>query len=97
MGSTLNPFQGEEVAQLYSRGRPYYHERVLHRVQQSVEKTGLTRALDVACGTGLSTLALVPFADFVVGVDVAEDMVRRASINRRVCYAVAHAEMFAVW
>ena len=50
------------------------------------------RALDLGCGTGLSTEPLTSIADLVVGVDVSEDMLALASGSSTARYARARAE-----
>lgn len=50
------------------------------------------RALDVGCGTGLSTRALVPTSDLVVGVDISEDMLRQADAFPGVAFVLAAGE-----
>jgi SAM-dependent methyltransferase len=52
----------------------------------------IARALDVACGTGLSTIALADRAQFAVGVDATEAMVALAPTSVHVAYGVAQAE-----
>jgi SAM-dependent methyltransferase len=50
------------------------------------------RALDVACGTGLSTVALKPVAREIVGADVSKEMIRLAPADPQITYVVAPAE-----
>jgi SAM-dependent methyltransferase len=50
------------------------------------------RALDVGCGTGLSSLALLDLAGEVVGIDAALDMLRHARRARGVRYVASGAE-----
>jgi SAM-dependent methyltransferase len=50
------------------------------------------RALDLACGTGLSTTPLLEVARQVVGVDVSREMLALARRSHRVAYAQAAAE-----
>jgi ubiquinone/menaquinone biosynthesis C-methylase UbiE len=50
------------------------------------------RALDVACGTGQSTLALKEVASQVVGTDTSREMLARATREAGVRYVEAPAE-----
>ena len=54
------------------------------------EKYGL--AVDVGCGTGLSTLALTTLAERVIGIDASKSMLAEATLDSRVEYICAHAE-----
>jgi ubiquinone/menaquinone biosynthesis C-methylase UbiE len=71
-GEVVNPFVGAAVAARYARARPPLHERVVALLRERLPPPRL--ALDLACGTGLSTRPLSSFAASVVGVDVSEDM-----------------------
>ena len=71
----MNPFGSDGVVGRYGRGRPYHHRRTVARVLGD-SRPG--RALDVACGTGLSTRALVELGIPAVGVDVVPAMVAAA-------------------
>ena len=59
-----NPFAAVQVGALYARGRPYHHPRSLARLRALLTDgnadADVERALDVACGTGMSTVALAP-------------------------------------
>ena len=72
-----NPFAASDVGAVYSQGRPYHHPRTLARVRSQLGR--LERGLDVACGTGMSTIALRDYADTVVGVDISPAMMRAAT------------------
>lgn len=50
------------------------------------------RALDVGCGTGLSTIALKEIAEWVVGVDSSVEMIGLASLDSNIDYQLAKAE-----
>jgi ubiquinone/menaquinone biosynthesis C-methylase UbiE len=52
----------------------------------------VARALDVGCGTGLSTIALKTIARHVVGIDNAAEMIALASTDPQIEYFVAPAE-----
>jgi SAM-dependent methyltransferase len=91
--ATLRLFQHERVALGYAGARPYLHPEI---VALAGELTGarlpFRRALDVGCGTGLSSLALLALAREVVGTDAARDMLRHACAAHGLRYAAALAE-----
>jgi len=91
-----NPFAAIDVGALYQRGRPYHHPRSLARVRAVVAAAGadpeVGRALDVACGTGLSTVALAEFSRLVVGLDISPEMMRVAPPIANVTYMLGRAE-----
>jgi ubiquinone/menaquinone biosynthesis C-methylase UbiE len=87
-----NPFAAREIGELYRRGRPYHHPRSLARVRALVGDAGVGRALDVACGTGMSTVALAGFAASVVGLDVSPEMMRVAPAAPNVAYMLGNAQ-----
>jgi len=94
-----NPFGAHRVGELYRRGRPYHHPRSLARVRGVVAAAGaeiaVERALDIACGTGMSTIALADFAAAVVGVDISHEMMRVALPADNVSYLLGRAEQLA--
>ncbi|HZT95891.1 MAG TPA: methyltransferase domain-containing protein [Chloroflexota bacterium] len=88
-----NFFTPAEAAARYARGRPYFHGRVIERIQHRLQLGWpVSRALDVACGTGLSTVALKPLARRIVGTDISEEMIARAPVDPHITYVVAPAE-----
>ena len=91
--ATHRIFQHDRVAAGYASARPYLHPRVF---AQAGEMIGggppRRRALDVGCGTGLSSVALLDLAAEVVGIDVARDMLRRAIHADAVSYVASGAE-----
>src|SRR5262249_39323665 len=90
-----NPFAAHEIGELYRRGRPFHHPRTLARVRGLVGTSDVDRALDVACGTGMSTVALAGFAKRVVGLDVSREMLRVAPAVANVTYMLGSAETLA--
>jgi SAM-dependent methyltransferase len=86
-------FQHDRVAAGYASARPYLHPRILAVVRDMVRPTaGFRRALDVGCGTGLSSVALLELAREVVGIDAARDMLRHARRADGIRYVTAAAE-----
>ena len=91
-----NPFTATPTAHRYSRGRPYHHARTLRRALAEAGVPRPAAALDVACGTGLSTQALRELRIPAVGVDVVPAMAAVARAGTGLPYAVAAAEALPV-
>lgn len=87
-----NPFAAPDVGVLYDRGRPFHHPRSLERVFAMVGTEAVDCALDIACGTGMSTVALAAHASNVVGVDLSREMLRAARRATDVSYLLGGAE-----
>lgn len=86
-------FQHDRVATGYASARPYLHPEAFSRLRQIVRPAGrFRRALDVGCGTGLSSLALLDLAEAVVGVDASLEMLRHARRADGVRYVASGAE-----
>ena len=88
-------FAFQRVAEGYANHRPYYHPLVTNRIRQHLDLKGkCSRALDVGCGTGLSTIALKDLADNVTGIDGSEEMIAVANTYRdeQITYHHAPAE-----
>ncbi|MCB0652858.1 MAG: class I SAM-dependent methyltransferase [Saprospiraceae bacterium] len=89
----MNYFQPKNTAERYASGRPDFHENTIGKVKQDLGiQDKLDKALDVACGTGLSTRALLKIADNIFGTDSSEEMLRFAHSNDRINYSVSTAE-----
>lgn len=70
-----NPFDSEAAARLYAEGRPDYSAIAGPILEQlAAGDRPLDRAVDIACGTGISTRMLVPIAPAIVGVDASAAM-----------------------
>jgi SAM-dependent methyltransferase len=91
--TTHQIFEHDRVAAGYASARPYLHPEVFGRVRELIGTSGpLRRALDVGCGTGLSSVALLDLAREVIGVDASVPMLRRASKAEHVRYLASSAE-----
>ncbi|HXS58064.1 MAG TPA: class I SAM-dependent methyltransferase [Hanamia sp.] len=89
----INYFAPKSAAERYSKGRPDFHSNTIRHIKDylSLEKK-LDEALDIACGTGLSTKALLEIANNVYGTDTSPEMLKFASEPQRIHYSVAAAE-----
>jgi ubiquinone/menaquinone biosynthesis C-methylase UbiE len=86
-------FSSEQAAKAYARGRPYVHDMVVGRVRRFLNiKTAFSLALDVACGTGLSSIAMEGIADVICAFDVSFDMLSMGLPSRKIHYLCAAAE-----
>ena len=89
----MNFFSSRPVAERYVIGRPDFHAATIRRVREFLHIDGmLATALDVACGTGLSTRALLTIASDVYGTDSSEEMLKLAAEPSQIHYSVAPAE-----
>jgi SAM-dependent methyltransferase len=89
----VNYFNPKPAAERYAKGRPYFHPVIVGRIKESLSITEpLSSALDVGCGTGLSTIALKELAQNVIGVDASAEMIVLAPKENGVRYFVAPAE-----
>jgi len=86
-------FEHDRVAVGYASARPYLHPQILAVVRGLIRPPApYRRALDVGCGTGLSSAALLDLAREVVGIDGSVDMLRHARPVTRVRYVASAAE-----
>jgi len=78
----------------YARNRPAVHPLVIKLAEAYWQRSRpIAFALDVGCGSGLSTRALRESADRVIGIDPAEAMVKlAATVVAGAHFAVAAAE-----
>lgn len=87
-----NPFNSEPVARRYAHGRPFYHRSALGLAARQLGISHARLAIDVGCGTGLSSQALLELADHVIAIDASAAMLRAAPPHPRGRYLVAAAE-----
>lgn len=89
----MNYFSPASAADRYAKGRPHFHHNTIAHVRSFLHlEQKLENALDVACGTGLSTKALLEIADNVYGTDISEEMLRHAPLQQHIHYRIAPAE-----
>lgn len=89
----MNYFTPKTAAERYSKGRPDFHGNTISHIKAFLQlREKLENALDVACGTGLSTKALLEIAVNVYGTDISREMLLLAQQPDNIKYAVAPAE-----
>lgn len=89
----MNYFHPKSAAERYAKGRPHFHSNTIKHINEFLQLDGkLENVLDVACGTGLSTKALLEIAENVHGTDISAEMLKHAPLQERIHYAVAPAE-----
>ena len=74
MERTIRMYESPLLAQKYSKYRPTYPQTLWDKIFAFAEKhgTGFKMALDLACGTGHSTLGLCGHYQRTVGVDISK-------------------------
>jgi ubiquinone/menaquinone biosynthesis C-methylase UbiE len=83
----------QTAAERYSKGRPDFHGNTVKHVKNYLHlDKKLDKALDIACGTGLSTKALLEIATHVYGTDISQEMLKLALHTDKINYSIAPAE-----
>ena len=85
-----NPFLGPSVASRYARARPNLHGEAIAAFSDAIGHAKL--AIDLGCGTGMSTHALVGIAESVVGMDASPDMLAKSRRAPDVSFVLGVAE-----
>ena len=89
----MNYFQPKNTAKRYAKGRPNFHANAIEKIQSELNiQTKYEKALDVACGTGLSTNALLKISKNVYGTDASEEMLNNAIGKDKIHYSISNAE-----
>jgi SAM-dependent methyltransferase len=89
----MNYFAYPTAAERYANGRPFFHPLAVKKIGTICCESGrINRALDVGCGTGQSTLALLELAEEIVGLDNSAEMLSHALRHAQVRYVEARAE-----
>jgi SAM-dependent methyltransferase len=96
--STDNVFEGAEIAAGYATARPPVHPLIIDKVSEHLRLTDrLEQALDVGCGAGQSTRALLPLARRCTGLDPVEGMIQQATtVGSTARFVIARAEQLPV-
>ncbi len=89
----MNYFNPKTAAERYSKGRPHFHSNTIKHIKDYMHlDKKLDNALDIACGTGLSTKALLEIATNVYGTDTSQEMLNFAPQSGKIHYSIAPAE-----
>jgi len=89
----MNYFNPKIAAERYSKGRPDFHGNTIKHIKDYLQlENKLDKALDIACGTGLSTQALLAIVTNVYGTDLSAEMLNLALQKDIIQYSVAPAE-----
>jgi SAM-dependent methyltransferase len=89
----MNYFAHASAAMRYASSRPYFHPVVIERIKTHLKlERPILNALDVACGTGQSSLALKAICESVTGVDVSPEMLEFARQNPGIKFLESCAE-----
>jgi SAM-dependent methyltransferase len=95
-GAVTNPFDSDPAARRHASARPYYHRVALSLAARQLGISRARLAVDVGCGTGLSTRAVLGLAERVIAVDASAAMLRAVRPQPRACYLLAAAEQLPV-
>ncbi len=74
----MNFFAHATAAERYAAARPYFHPKAVQVLLEVTKQTRFSSALDVACGTGMGTRALLEVCDAVTGCDLSPEMLAHA-------------------
>jgi len=89
----MNYFSPKNTAERYAKGRPFFHRNTIKHIREFIKiDNTLENALDVACGTGMSTTALLDIAENVFGIDTSDEMLKLALNPQEIKYTKAAAE-----
>ncbi len=90
----MNYFNPKTAAERYSKGRPDFHSITIRHIKDYLllDKK-FNNALDIVCGTGLSTKALLEIAINVYGPDISQEMLNFALQPGKIHYSIASAEV----
>ena len=89
----MNHFNLKTAAERYVKGRPDFHSNTIRHIKDFLHLyKKVNNALDIACGTGLSTKALLEIATQVFGTDISSEMLNLAPRHERIRYSIAPAE-----
>ncbi len=94
MAASTEFYKSARLAYGYAHHRPPVHPRIIGRLREKLAlTTKLKRALDIGCGAGLSTAALAPVANEIIGIEpIIEMLAYRAAVTTTAQFVVAKAE-----
>ena len=86
-------FTEKDIAIRYHKYRPYIHPKIIKKIKKLIKLVEpVNNALDIACGTGQSTLALKSIAKHIIGIDISEAMLSQAVTDESIEYLCSPAE-----
>jgi ubiquinone/menaquinone biosynthesis C-methylase UbiE len=89
----MNYFNPKTAAERYAKGRPDFHSNTIKHIKDYLHlEQKVDKELDIACGTGLSTKALLDIGKNLFGTDTSAEMLDYALRRESIQYAVATAE-----
>ena len=90
----MRHFENKIIAERYDIGRPRLHELALRAFIEAIEqKAKWSNVLDIACGTGHSTVPLLDLSNYVMGIDISPSMIEIAKRNHsNIEFIVSSAE-----
>lgn len=91
---TASIYNSQRLATAYAFHRPPVHRGIIAELGKRLQFARRpVRALDIGCGAGLSTAALEPLAEFVVGLEPVEAMLtHRRAVAPNAGFVVGQAE-----
>jgi ubiquinone/menaquinone biosynthesis C-methylase UbiE len=88
----MNYFSSAESADRYAVGRPDFHRQTMQHLKDFLKlQHKVERALDIACGNGLSSKALLDLAKEVFATDSSVAMLQHALMPEKIHYSMAEA------
>lgn len=94
MNKPASIYDSARLAAGYAYHRPPVHQHIIKRIGERLELAGKVKcALDVGCGAGLSTAALEPLAETVIGIEPVHAMLAfRKIVAPKSGFLVSQAE-----
>ncbi len=93
----MNYFVHPSAAGRYTKDRPYFRPLVVERVRRFLQlRRPVSLAVDVGCGTGMSSRALLEIANVVIGIDPSRAMLAEAAAHPRIHFVQASAERLPI-
>ena len=74
----------QQIASHYASYRPPLHQMILNEALG--KNTSFQKGLDIGCGTGRSTTALLPYCKKIVGIDPSKEMLSNATPHPSISY-----------
>ena len=72
-------FSINEAAHRYDKHRPRVHSQILKWLADSGIELNFNRSIDIACGTGHSTIPLTKISKETIGIDTSAEMLEKAA------------------